>query len=308
MMPNFLVIGAARSGTTSLHQYMGSHPEIYMSPVKEPNFFAHDGERFEFVTFAPGWKVSARLSIVDERKYRALFEGAKGEKAIGEASPSYMRCHGAADRIQRAIPAARLIAILRHPAERAYANYLGRQRDGTERNLDPHDAIGGALHGRGPRWRSDIYIDLGFYHARLRPFYERFDRDRIRICLFEDFVQDTQAVLSDLFSFLGVDPGFVADTSVVHNASGWIENPLLRLAWTNSRMFRARIGPRLPRAVTRAGWNLVQANLSRPPLPSDLRAAMTERYRPDILQLERLIDRDLSHWLASPGAGGRTAR
>lgn len=296
MMPNFLVIGAARSGTTSLYHYLRAHPEIFMSPVKEPNFFAFEGERFDIQHEAPGWRHWVRQSTSNPEEYRALFRDVKVQKAIGEASPSYMRSPGAAERIRRALPDARLIAILRDPAERAYANYMGRLRDGTERAPDPHDAIMDALGGRGPDWRREIYIDLGLYHERLRPFYERFDRDRIRVVLFDDFVRDRHAVLRELFSFLGVDPAFEPDTSIVYNSSGRIVNPLLRFAWTNSNALRARVQPWLPRPVREAGWFLVQRNLVRPPLPPDLRAALVERYRPDILKLERLLDRDLSGW------------
>lgn len=298
MMPNFLVIGAARSGTTSLHHYLGSHPEIYMSPVKEPNFFAHDGKRFDFGPLAPGWKLSARLSVTDPAKYRALFDGVRGEKAIGEVSPGYMRSPGAAERIHRAIPGARLVAILRDPAERAYANYMGRLRDGTERDPDPHAAIRGALSGSGPRWRTAVYIDLGFYYARLRPFYERFDRRQIRIVLFDEFLRDPGAVLSDIFSFLAVNPAFVPDTSVVYNWSGRIVNPLLRFAWGHTRELRARLGPRLPSSIPIAVGKLVRRNVSRPSMSPALRAELVERYRPDILELEKLIGRDLSAWLA----------
>ncbi|MGH7570321.1 MAG: sulfotransferase family protein [Gemmatimonadota bacterium] len=297
-MPNFLVIGAARSGTTSLYHYLGSHPEIYMSPVKEPNFFAQEGGRLDFGDSEPGAKIRTRLSVLNSKKYRALFRGVMDEKAIGEASPSYMGSPGAAARIQRVIPAARLIAILRHPAERAYASYMGRLRDGREPNRDPYDAIGGALRGCGPPWRSRIYIGLGLYHERLRPFLEHFDREQIRICLFDDFVRDPQAVLRDLFSFLDVDPEFEPDTSIVHNATGWIDNPLLRFAWTRSKPIGAQMGTLLPRSIHAAAWRLVQRNLSRPPLPSDLRAALVERYRPAIIEMERLLERDLSGWRA----------
>lgn len=297
MMPNFLVIGAARSGTTSMHHYLGSHPEIYMSPVKEPNFFAHDGMRFDLGPPAPGWKHSARHSVIDPRKYRALFDGVKGEKAIGEVSPAYMRSSGTVERIHGGIPEARLVAILRDPAERAYANYMGRLRDGTERVLDPGDAIRGALQGRGSRWRTAVYIDLGFYHARLRPFYERFDREQIRVVLFDDFVHDPGAVLREIFSFLAVDPGFVPDTSVAYNSSGRIASPPLRFAWGHTRELRARLGPRLPSAIPVAVQKLLRRSISRPPMSPDLRAELVERYRTDILELERLIERDLSAWL-----------
>lgn len=296
-MPNFFVIGAARSGTTSLHRYLGSHPEIYMSPVKEPNFFAQDEGRFDFAPRAPGARIRRRLSVVDPRKYRALFNGVTMEKAVGEASPSYMGSPGAAGRIRRAVPEARLIAMLRHPAERAYANWLGRLRDGREPSRDPYEALGSALRGDGPDWRSEVYIGMGLYYQRLLPFYERFDRRRIRIHLFDDFVRDPGAVMRDLFGFLDVDPGFEPDTSIVHNPTGWIANPLLRFVWTRSKPLGARLGPRLPRHVHAGAWKLVRRHLSRPPLPPDLRATLIERYRPEVLKVEGLLGRDLSSWL-----------
>ena len=92
-------------------------------------------------------------------------------------------------------------------------------------------------------------------------------------------------------------PGFEPDTSIVYNSSGRIRNPVLRFAWTNSNPLRARLQPWLPRPVREAGWALVQRNLSRPPLPPDLRAQLVERYRPDVLALEKRIGRDLSGWL-----------
>lgn len=297
MLPNFLVIGAARSGTTSLHHYLSSHPEIYMSPVKEPNYFAYDGERFEFRELAPGWRELARLSVTDLQAYQELFRNVSGEKGIGEISPSYMRSPGAAERIRATIPDARLVAVLRDPAERAFTNYLGRLRDGTEQSADPYGAIGGALRGEGPVWRSELYIDLGCYHARLRPYFERFDRKQIRIYLFEDFVHDAGTVLRDLFSFLGVDPTFVPDTSLVHNPTGTIDNPVIRFAWTSTRALRVRLGPWVPEPARRAAWSLLRRNLTRPTLPPDLRAALVEHYRPDVLELEKLLDRDLSAWL-----------
>jgi hypothetical protein len=295
-LPNFLVIGAARSGTTSLQHYLGSHPEIYMSPLKEPNFFAYDGERFDFHALAPGWSELARLSVTSWRDYRELFHGVTEENAIGEISPSYMRSPGAAARIQRTLPEVRLVAVLRNPADRAYANYLGRLRDGTEQNGDANEAIGGALRGQGPSWRREIYLELGRYHARLQPFFEHFDRERIRIYLFEDFARDPAIVLRDLFAFLGVDPTFVPDTSRRHNRTGRIDNPVLRFAWTRSRSLRLRVGPRVPESWRRALWSLIGRNLSRPALAPDLRTALVEYYRPDVLELEALLERDLSAW------------
>src|SRR5580765_3646808 len=119
-LPNFLIIGAGKSGTTALYEYLKQHPQVYMSPVKEPRFFAFEGES---VNFGGPWgerlnpEVMAFNSIAS---YSALFEDVEDETAIGEASPIYLWAAKAAARIHRRVPDARLIAILRDPVERAY--------------------------------------------------------------------------------------------------------------------------------------------------------------------------------------------
>jgi hypothetical protein len=120
-MPNFLIIGAAKSGTTSLHHYLKQHPQVYMSQIKEPSFFAFEGTK----PAIPGpWKRwAAHNFITDIQAYRSLFQGVSDEVAIGEASTIYLVHPTAPQRIRHYVPDAKLIAILRDPAERAYSNY-----------------------------------------------------------------------------------------------------------------------------------------------------------------------------------------
>ena len=121
-MPNFLIIGAMRAGTTSLYHYLKQHPQVYMSPVKEPRFFALEGEKPD-----PGRPTDERLmnhSITDIEAYRALFQAVSKETAIGEASPLYLYSPKAPERIRHYIPDAKLIAVLRDPVERAYSHFL----------------------------------------------------------------------------------------------------------------------------------------------------------------------------------------
>src|SRR3712207_6354190 len=119
-MPNFLIIGAMKSGTTALYYYLEQHPEIYMSPVKEPNFFSSQEQE------------NAADAVTDIGTYQHLFRGVSGEKAIGEASHSYLYEPGAAAEIRRYLPEAKLIAILRNPIDRAYSHFLHMVRSGTE--------------------------------------------------------------------------------------------------------------------------------------------------------------------------------
>src|SRR5881628_1693582 len=121
MLPNFLIIGAAKSGTTSLYQYLRQHPEVYMSAVKETNWFAYEGQR-------DSW-----YSVRTAEEYERLFDGVTVQRAIGEASPQYMKSAVAAKRIAARLPGVRLVAILRDPIDRAYSGYLNSLRDAMER-------------------------------------------------------------------------------------------------------------------------------------------------------------------------------
>ncbi|MGH9857806.1 MAG: sulfotransferase, partial [Acidobacteriota bacterium] len=130
-MPNFLIIGAGKSGTSSLYYYLRQHPDIYMSPVKEPNFFAYDANH-------RGWNGPIRHledSITSLSEYMKLYDSVQNEKAIGEASPSNF-CARACDQVRRYVPNARLVCILRQPVDAAYSAYLHRRRDGHEPESD----------------------------------------------------------------------------------------------------------------------------------------------------------------------------
>lgn len=133
-MPNFLIVGAQKAGTTSLHYYLKQHPQIYMRPRKEPHFF--EGMHWDF--YRPG---RIMLAVTDLADYQALFEGVTDEKAIGEASASYLYSPKAPTLIKRSIPDARLIAILRNPPDRAYSNFLHCVRGGRESIVDFAEAL-----------------------------------------------------------------------------------------------------------------------------------------------------------------------
>ncbi|MGL6340594.1 MAG: sulfotransferase family protein, partial [Waterburya sp.] len=133
-MPNFLIIGAAKAGTTALHEYLQQHPQIYLTPTKETNFFAFAEQDINFQGI--GDEVLKDFSITDWKTYQAQFAGVTREKAIGEACPSYLYYPQAAIKIKQYIPDARLIVILRNPVERAYANFLHIVRDDRETHRD----------------------------------------------------------------------------------------------------------------------------------------------------------------------------
>jgi hypothetical protein len=284
-LPNFLIIGAAKCGTTSLYHYLRQHPDIFMSPIKEPNYYTDDDQLLK------------NPAIRTRKAYEQLFARSQGERAIGEATPRYLNCITGIGRIHDDLPVVRLIVSLRQPAERAYSSYLGFRSGGRERRV-PEEAL-----------QSGSYtFESSFYYPRLRRFYDRFPREHIRVILFDDLVAYPQDVVRDLFRFLDVDPAFPVNTTVRHNAGAVPRfERLNRFVTTGLRVVR----PLAPQWLLSKGLSsLLRRPLLRKPEPlsPDLHRHLTDQYRDDILATGELIGRDLSHWFAEPEEKGFAPR
>ena len=209
-MPNLFIVGAMKSATTSLWKYLGEHPEIYMSPVKEPRYLAVKGfppDKLEVVKNHPLWNGTT----VTGEAYRELFEGVTTETVVGEASPLYMVYPYVAESIRELSPAAKIIASVRHPVERAFSHYLHNYAHGFERRNSFEEAF-----YADARENYAGYFRLGFYARQLKPFFDAFGSARVKVCLYEDLVADAQRVLGSIFEFLDVDSGVQPDSSVAH--------------------------------------------------------------------------------------------
>ena len=272
-----------------------------MSPVKEPRFFAYEGEKVAFA--GPGDELFANSSITEIDKYRALFDGVKHEVAIGEASPNYLYIAKAPERIHHHIPKAKLIAILRNPVERAYSNFMHNVRDGFEPLADFGQALREEQNRIHNNWASRWhYRKQGFYYAQLVKYFESFERDQIKIILYEEFGANTKAEMRDLFQFLGVDDKFVPDLSTRYNMSGIPQNQVVNsiLKHRGLQKFGKRF---IPAKLRRIALNARNNNLVKPTISSEIRKEMMDGYKEDIQQLERLIERDLSVWMRTEDRG-----
>jgi hypothetical protein len=293
-MPNFFIIGAQKAGTTSLYHYLDQHPQIYMSPIKEPHFF--EGMQSEYRR--PGRKTKPVTELGD---YLALFEGVSDEKAIGEASTSYLFSMRAPTLIRRSVPDAKIIAVLRNPADRAYSNFLHLVRTGREPLASFAEALQ-AEEGRtqdkwGPMW---YYKQKGFYHDQVKRYFDTFGRDQVRIYLYDDLRGEPFGMLRDIFRFLEVDETFVPDASIEHNPSGLPRNKTL---YTQVRRLTARKPALLERFLPTKPYRYLKSRffVKPPPFPAEVRRQLIDSYREDILKLQNLIGRDLSPWLEYAG-------
>lgn len=290
-MPNFLIIGAMKSGTTAVYYYLEQHPQIYMSPVKEPNFFCSGGEQG-----------SHSESITRIGAYQYLFKGVSDERAIGEASHCYLYEPQAVARIQHHLPNAKLIAILRNPVDRAYAHFLHMVRNGSEPLTDFALAIQeeetGAYHKRS----SQDYIGRGLYYDQLKRYFDMFDRAQVKVYLYEDLSNATLDTLRDIFRFLGVDDSFVPDISLRRNVSGYAKYKTVDRFLTKpsvvKEILKIYLPARLRWQLSRVFDDLKTRNLVQPPpVQPEVRRQLVKVYREDILRLQELIHRDLSEWL-----------
>lgn len=227
LLPNFLIVGAAKAGTTSLFHYLRQHPDVFMPQTKEANFFLGAGDRVvrEVDPDGQSRSVSKINSLSD---YQALFTGAITAKARGEASPKYLYYPGTAQRIKSVIPNTKIIVILRHPVDRAYSDFLHQIRDGQEVVTDFATALREEPRRIEKGWNSKYhYRSRGFYFEQLSRYYATFDPANIHVYLYEDLQKDPANLMRRIFCLLDVDPTFVPDMEIKHNISGVPKNQVL---------------------------------------------------------------------------------
>ena len=225
-LPNFLIVGAMRSGTTALARYLGAHPDVFVAPEKEIHFFDRYFDR------GVGW-------------YEERFSRAAGEIAIGEATQSYMYDPLAIGRMHSVVPSSRLIVILRHPTDRAYSHYWLNRARGLER-LSFEEAI----HVEAQRLTASrrdrfvySYLDRGRYARQLDSLCERFPRSSVCVLIFEEMRRDPAATFEEACRHIGVDPGWKpADLGRKINPHVTFRSPGLR-----------RFAKRLPRSLESGG-------------------------------------------------------
>lgn len=211
--PDFIVIGAGKSGTTSLYHHLDAHPQICMSRIKEPNYYSFGQDH-------PSWHNLRDMPWVCDAvrhpdEYRALFCLQKPAQICGEASGTYLFHPMAARNIRENAPAVRLIAILRDPVERAYSGFRMHQRRGDEKRSFK-DAILAELGGESGYFTGS-YIAKGMYYSQLSRYFSLFPRENIKVFKFQELTESPAKMLHECYAFLGVDPDWKPVDLKAHN-------------------------------------------------------------------------------------------
>lgn len=280
-LPNFLVIGAARSGTTAVYHALAEHPDIFMPEVKEPQFFTSQWHR------GLPW-------------YEQLFAGHGRQTAVGEASVSYTYPSDVdfLGRIEDVLPQApRLIYIIRDPIARTYSHYLYYRHY----RLDEQHEFAEALA------RNPVYLEASNYPQWIERYRSRFGSDNLRVVVYDDLKNRPLETIRSLYDFLGVGDAFAPKSlETKSNASFVNRRPRLLKAYrvlSRSRLRRA-IEARIPHTIRPHMRNLVRRmiadNKAPPPIPPAVRKGLAEHFEAQIAETEKLIGQDLSGWLSKP--------
>jgi len=268
--PNFFIAGAAKAGTTSLYAWLRQHPQVYMSPVKEPHYFSSDLAK------------TVRFVVKDEEEYLKLFEDAVGFKAIGEASASYLPFgRTVASRIRDANPDARIIILLRDPVERCYSDYLMYLRSGRE-SRSFYDALVNSPF-------SGVYIQK--YAEAVRGYLEVFGSSQVLVLMFEELKSDPQVLMTKVATFLELDQAPITQIDFsIENTGGTPKN---RLTATILAV-RSQIPTnslRLPLFLKKSIRRILLG--SKPPIDPRAIDFLRPVFAEDLAELERLLGRPL---------------
>lgn len=216
--PDFFIVGAAKAGTTALQQMLGMHPDIYMSPIKEPNFFYNDIPTSELrkplqeklkKENAEQWIKDGmhgelwNAFLTDEHLYQHLFSKALPNQMCGEASVSYLYSNNAAKNIFNYNPKAKIIIMLRNPAERAWSHFQMEMRMGLtngnfKESFDKYNDKLNAAWGKDP-----IFLTGGFYYHQVKRYLDIFPKEQVLICLYDDYKRNAETTLKNILSFIG---------------------------------------------------------------------------------------------------------
>ncbi len=275
MLPTFLVIGAAKAGTTSLHAYLADHPEVFMSRDKELNYFID----------SINWPLG-------QAWYESHFDEAAstGAVAIGEASPLYSAAHwyaGVPERMAGVVPDARLVYLVRHPIERMRSHYL-HHLDERRETRSPTRAFR----------ENPGYLNSSRYGFQLDRFASCFPRERILVVRTEELRDDRPGSLRRVFEFLGVDPTWKVPTDGEHHrtADKWVRPPTV-VALKRHPVYRVA-GRLTPEPIRRVYGRLTTkaADTSKVTIPPSLERELIDRLRPDIEALRSWLGPDFDCW------------
>jgi hypothetical protein len=292
-LPQFLVVGASRSGTTSLHEYLRQHPNISLPLRKETHFFVCDKESIPSPRVYLGRVLDEYIDNLNG--YLNEFENKPSATTFGEICPSYLTYPNAAQNIKKYVPDVKILCIVRDPVDRFYSAF--NYHNNRSENPIPDGDIGSRIRAKIDPNIMRLY-DGGLYFNHLSRYYDLFPHQNIKIYLFDNLRENPQKMLNEALASIGLPP-YSFDLTMSFNRSGSLRfNKVYRLLRGKRISNIARIV--LPAGIYRNLRSSIEKTTIKKsdPVGTKQRKELQDLYRSDILALENLIDRDLSNWLA----------
>jgi len=275
LLPNFLIIGAMKSGTTTLYHALKCHPDVFMAELKEPQFFSDE----EKIKSSMSWYVS-------------LFKNVTNEKVIGEASTNYTKYplfKRVPESIKKHIPDVKLIYIIRNPIERIYSHfthnyYIGRVDNDLNRVIV----------------RNQNYINISRYYMQLQRYLEVFDNRQIKVVLLEDLRDEPNRIIKDIYGYLGVDATFSAAnmSEKKHQTINKAGRSRAVLNVLRSLSIYSTVSNRISENMKGRLNSLLRKKIEPPVKMTDQdREYLIEQLKDDVQSMQTYLGRDLSAWL-----------
>lgn len=289
--PNFLIVGAAKSGTTALSNLIQQHPDVYMPDIKEPRYFAGDVLK-KMSRKDPQYKFIHNHSIFNKKDYYYLFKDTEEFKSRGERSVHYLFHHRQViPKIKKELGDSRIIILLRNPARRALSNYYYLQKE----ILSLKDALEKEKERMASKYNSFWYYrHLGFYYYQIKAYLENFSK--VKIIIFNDFKENPAKICRDIFTFLGVDLNCTVNTDIDYNVTQ-IPKSLFRkflLKFEHTIIPQKILMPLFGKQLGdyKKTW-FVRPDYHK---DADIYNKLVDDYYSDIVKVEALMKMDLSHW------------
>jgi hypothetical protein len=299
-LPDFLIVGAPKAGTTALHSALARHPELYLSRVKEPKFFLTDGVR-PSGRGGPGDAQTLAKYVWRLADYQALFADAPTGTLCGESTTLYLHDPQAHRRIRRLLPGVKIIAVLRDPVDRAHSNWAHLWSAGLEPEADFVTACGlegqRAAAGWLPFWR---YLEIGLYGRQMEHLYSVFPPEQVLWLRYRHLREEPVATLDRICAFLGVATGVLREIPA-ENVTTHISTSPANRALAQVLRAGAALGRAFPERLRRNASGPLLAVLqreqrAREPLRPDQRQALIGHFAEDVALLERVTGEAFREW------------
>ena len=300
MKPNLFIVGQPKSGTTALHQFLGQHPEIYMSSIKEPHFFCAD---FHLESDRAYGK-QRFFDFRSESAYMQLFARAKNVKIAGESSTNYLYSQVAAEKIHNFNPDAKIIIVLREPAKFLYSLHSHYVKFTEENEPDFLTALALETERKqekatSPRVTSPSYLYYSQrvnYYQQIKRYCDRFDSDQIKVVIFEEFKSDNERIFREILEFLGVDSSFTPEYAAINvnkevkfkAVNNLVNSPLVKSVSKNllSQEFNDFVRDNI---VEKFLWH----QAAKTQMPEEIELKLMQQYLPEAIETSELLNLDL---------------